>query len=227
MPAASATTSRTPRASAGASSAPSFDWPTLIANKDRGDRAARGPLPPGLGARGRHASDRRAPSWPTRNTRHRCSPAGARSPPRPSWWPPAGARWCPICRAPGHAITSNEAFHLEELPKSIVIVGGGYIAVEFAGIFNGLGVETTLVYRGPKILRGFDEDLRDGLTPRSVQARHRRACAMPTSPPSTRAGRTTPSRLKDGTHARDGQCVMFATGRAPNTDGHRAWRRRA
>ncbi len=50
------------------------------------------------------------------------------------------------------------------LPKSIVVVGGGYIAVEFAGIFNGLGVETTLVYRGDKILRGFDEDLRDDLT---------------------------------------------------------------
>ena len=64
----------------------------------------------------------------------------------------------------GHAITSNEAFHLDELPKSIVIVGGGYIAVEFAGIFNGLGVDTTLLYRGPKILRGFDEELRDHLT---------------------------------------------------------------
>ena len=49
----------------------------------------------------------------------------------------------------------------DELPKSIVIVGGGYIAVEFAGIFTGLGVETTLLYRGAKILRGFDEDLRD------------------------------------------------------------------
>src|SRR5215469_7616680 len=59
-----------------------------------------------------------------------------------------------------HVITSNEAFHLDELPKSILVAGGGYIAVEFAGIFNGLGVETTLVYRGPNILRGFDEDVR-------------------------------------------------------------------
>ena len=59
-----------------------------------------------------------------------------------------------------HAITSNEAFHLLQLPKSIMVVGGGYIAVEFAGIFNGLGVDTTLVYRGPNILRGFDEDVR-------------------------------------------------------------------
>jgi glutathione reductase (NADPH) len=55
-----------------------------------------------------------------------------------------------------HAITSEEAFHLPELPKRILVVGGGYIAVEFAGIFAGLGVETTLIYRGPNILRGFD-----------------------------------------------------------------------
>ena len=80
-----------------------------------------------------------------------------------------------------HAITSNEAFQLEELPASILIVGGGYIAVEFAGIFDGLGVETTLVYRGEKILRGFDEDMRDGLMAEMfkreidvrVQRRHR------------------------------------------------------
>ncbi|MBO9418722.1 glutathione-disulfide reductase [Labrenzia sp. R4_2] len=59
-----------------------------------------------------------------------------------------------------HVITSNEAFHLGELPNRVVVAGGGYIAVEFAGIFNGLGVDTTLIYRGPEILRGFDMDLR-------------------------------------------------------------------
>ena len=63
-----------------------------------------------------------------------------------------------------HCITSNEAFHLEKLPKRIFIAGGGYIAVEFAHIFHGLGAEVTLVYRGAKILRGFDEDMRDALT---------------------------------------------------------------
>ncbi len=60
-------------------------------------------------------------------------------------------------------ITSDEAFDLDALPRRIVIVGGGYIAVEFAGIFAGLGVDTTLVYRGEQILRGFDEDMRSGL----------------------------------------------------------------
>jgi glutathione reductase (NADPH) len=68
--------------------------------------------------------------------------------------------------APGteHCITSNEAFYLEKFPRRIVIAGGGYIAVEFAHIFHGLGAEVTLLYRGPKILRGFDEDMRDALT---------------------------------------------------------------
>jgi glutathione reductase (NADPH) len=62
-----------------------------------------------------------------------------------------------------HVISSNEAFHLKELPKRILIQGGGYIAVEFAGIFNGLGSEVTLVYRGENILRGFDDDVREHL----------------------------------------------------------------
>ena len=60
-------------------------------------------------------------------------------------------------------ITSDEVFHLEEQPKSVVIFGGGYIAVEFAGIFAGLGTKTTLVYRGDMILRGFDNDIRETL----------------------------------------------------------------
>jgi len=62
-----------------------------------------------------------------------------------------------------HAITSNEAFDLPRFPKRIVIAGGGYIALEFAGIFAGLGAEVTVIYRGDKVLRGFDEDLRDAL----------------------------------------------------------------
>lgn len=72
-----------------------------------------------------------------------------------------GRPWKPT-EFPGaeHIITSEEAFHLDELPKRILIAGGGYIAVEFAGIFAGLGVDTTLVYRGPNLLRGFDDDVR-------------------------------------------------------------------
>ena len=63
-----------------------------------------------------------------------------------------------------HAITSNEVFAMQSAPKSIAILGGGYIAVEFASFFSRLGVDTTLVYRGSKLLRGFDEDIRDIIT---------------------------------------------------------------
>lgn len=70
-------------------------------------------------------------------------------------WP-----YIPKVRGRDHAITSNEMFYLDQLPNQLAIVGGGYIAVEFAGIAKGLGVETTLIYRGPLFLRGFDVDIR-------------------------------------------------------------------
>lgn len=75
-----------------------------------------------------------------------------------------GTPWVPSAdELPGveHTIDSNGIFQLNTLPKRIVIAGGGYIAVEFAHVFAGLGVETTLIYRGPKVLRGFDEDVRE------------------------------------------------------------------
>ena len=75
-----------------------------------------------------------------------------------------GAPFIPDIPGARHAITSNEVFHLKKLPKSLMIAGAGYIAVEFAGIFNSLGVDTTVVYRKRKVLRGFDEDLRARLT---------------------------------------------------------------
>ena len=115
------------------------------------------------------------------------------------------------------AITSNEAFHLEKLPKSILIVGGGYIAVEFAGIFNGLGVETSLLYRGPNILRGFDNDVRSHLA--SEIERQGIKVILGCSHASlekTPAG--VVSQLSDG-HAVTTEVVMFATGREPYTEG--------
>ena len=110
-----------------------------------------------------------------------------------------------------HAITSNEAFELKELPASILIVGGGYIAVEFAGIFDGLGVETTLVYRGEKILRGFDEDMRDGLMAEMFKREiDLRVNADIASIEKNWSDYTV--TLKDGTTL-EVECVMFATGR--------------
>ena len=74
--------------------------------------------------------------------------------------------WPSVPGYPGseHAITSNDVFYLDKLPKSIIVQGGGYIALEFASIFARFGVETTLVYRGDKLLRGFDEEIRDFIT---------------------------------------------------------------
>ena len=120
---------------------------------------------------------------------------------------------------PGHelAITSNEAFHLERLPSRIVIVGGGYIAVEFAGIFSGLGVETVLVYRGPQILRGFDDDIRNHLAgemkKKGIEIRTNADVAS--IEPSGTGVRVT---LNDGAQFGAGE-IMFATGRIPNVEG--------
>src|SRR3546814_13012008 len=73
--------------------------------------------------------------------------------------------WPYVPEFPGseHAITSNEVFHLDKLPKRIVIAGGGYIANEFAGIFNEFGSKVTIVNRSDTILRGYDEQIRDRL----------------------------------------------------------------
>jgi glutathione reductase (NADPH) len=116
-----------------------------------------------------------------------------------------------------HAITSNEAFHLPELPKRILVVGGGYIAVEFAGIFNGLGVETTLLYRGANILRGFDDDVRAHLAG-ELERRGVRIILGCAHTALSKDGDTLASHLSSG-HTETQDVVMFATGRAPATAG--------
>ncbi len=113
------------------------------------------------------------------------------------------------------AITSNEAFHLPRLPKQIVIVGGGYIAVEFAGIFNGLGVETTLIHRGDKLLRGFDEDLRHALG-EALAKKGIRLVFGDTPAAIEKAGDGLIVRTAKGLALPEGE-VMIATGRSPNT----------
>jgi glutathione reductase (NADPH) len=113
-----------------------------------------------------------------------------------------------------HAISSNEAFHLTALPKRVVVYGGGFIAVEFAGIFNGMGSDVHLVYRGEQILRGFDDDVRNAL-----------AAELPKKGISLQV-QTTIDRIEKGSgglrvHLSDGttleaDVVMAATGRRPN-----------
>src|SRR5690606_25500130 len=114
-------------------------------------------------------------------------------------------------------ITSNEAFHLEELPHSILIEGGGYVAVEFATIFAGLGVDTTIIYRGQCLLRGFDMDLRHGLEA-GLQERGIRIIYQTNVTALRRDGQDVVVSFSDGIEAPFG-VVMFATGRHANVDG--------
>lgn len=116
-----------------------------------------------------------------------------------------------------HVITSNDAFNLQELPKRIVIAGGGYIAVEFAGIFAGLGVDTTLVHRGEKVLRGFDEDLRDALMAEYAK-RGIKLIMNATFWEIERGENGLIGDLSDGTTVEADE-IMFAIGRTPNSAG--------
>ena len=124
-------------------------------------------------------------------------------------------------------ITSNEAFYLDKLPKKIIIVGGGYIAVEFAGIFNGMGVETHLIHRGELFLKGFDCDVRNKIKEEyeiqgvnlhfsneieSIESsKHKKELGQNINKYRYRA------RLKDA-NSIEADLIMFATGRLPNTE---------
>ncbi|MBS0363925.1 MAG: glutathione-disulfide reductase [Proteobacteria bacterium] len=129
-----------------------------------------------------------------------------------------GRPWMPK-DLPGveYAISSNEAFHLERLPKSIVIAGGGYIAVEFAGIFNGLGVDVTLVHRGPNVLRGFDDDVRSHLAEELEKRGIKVVLGCQHKSIEKTAGGLT-SHLTDGHHV-ESDVVMFCLGREPYVEG--------
>ncbi|MDI7774333.1 glutathione-disulfide reductase [Asticcacaulis sp. EMRT-3] len=117
-----------------------------------------------------------------------------------------------------HGLTSNDMFLLPELPKSLVIVGGGYIAVEFAGIMHGLGVDVTLLYRGQKILRGFDDDVRDHLANEmALRGVKIRTQLDPVALRLDDGGRTILS-LNDGSEMTADK-VLYASGRKPKTEG--------
>jgi len=116
-----------------------------------------------------------------------------------------------------HVISSNEAFKLHELPRRIVIQGGGYIAVEFACIFHGLGSEVTLVYRGENILRGFDDDVREHVRAEMMKRGIRVLCGH-TVTAVDKSAQDFEVKLSDGNRLAADR-VMFAIGRKPNVDG--------
>jgi glutathione reductase (NADPH) len=115
-----------------------------------------------------------------------------------------------------HGITSNEVFHLDQLPQRIVIEGGGYIANEFAGVFNQLGSKVTLINRSDTILRAYDEQIRDRLLQISVTKGIRFIFNAPIDNVVSSAGSQLTVHLKNG-DALDCDVLLFATGRVPNT----------
>jgi glutathione reductase (NADPH) len=190
----------------------SFDWATLVANKDR--EIAR--LEAAYGATLERAGVKVVKSRAVladgqtvqlaNGNRVRAAHILISTGAAPSYGDPI----------PGieHAISSNEAFHLPDFPRRVLIQGGGYIAVEFAGIFAGLGAHVTLVYRGENILRGFDDDVRKHLRV-EMEARGIKVITGCKVAAIEKALGHYSARLSSGNQITVDR-VMFATGRHPN-----------
>lgn len=189
---------------------PRFDWATLIANKDREIDRLNAVYKKRLAEAGVELIEARAALADPHTVE-----VGARRITARVVLIAVGA-WPEL--PPGAAgITSNEAFQLPSLPPRIVVVGGGYVALEFAGIFNGLGAEVVQLYRGTQILRGFDEDVREtaaaGLRESGIDIRVGVSVLE-----TARAGNAVRLGLSDGSGVLT-DLVMYATGRRPNTAG--------
>lgn len=127
--------------------------------------------------------------------------------------------WPQVPDIPGKelAITSNEAFYLEQLPRRVLVVGGGYIAVEFASIFHGLGAQTSLLYRGERFLRGFDEAVRTHLEEELRKKGMDLQFNSDIAAIARQADGSLLATLRDG-RVLEADCVFYATGRRPMLD---------
>ena len=190
-----------------------FDWATLIANKDREINRLNGIyrnllVNSGVTLIEGHAKLTGPNEVEINGQRHTAKHILI-----------ATGGWPQIPEIPGHehAISSNEAFFLKELPKRVLVVGGGYIAVEFAGIFHGLGAETSLLYRGDMFLRGFDGAVRkylhEELTRRGMDVQFNADIERI----DKQADGSLKATLKDGREL-IADCVFYATGRRPMLD---------
>jgi glutathione reductase (NADPH) len=190
-----------------------FDWRTLVDNKDTEIKRLNGIYERLLSNSGVEIVNGRA----TLVDAHTVAVAGKQYTAENILVATGG--WPVVPDIPGkeHVVTSTEAFYLEELPKRAIIVGGGYIAVEFAGIFNGIGVDTTLMYRGPLFMRGFDSDVRSHLagelTKKGIDLKFSTNIA---SIEKTAAGLV--ATCEDGSTV-ETDLIMYATGRAPKVAG--------
>ncbi|THK38572.1 glutathione-disulfide reductase [Ensifer sp. MPMI2T] len=194
-----------------------FDWANLVAAKEQEISRLEGLYRKGLANAGAEILDTRAEVVGPNTVRLLAS---GKTVTAERIVIAVGGHPSPHDALPGHelCISSNEAFDLAELPKSILIAGGGYIAIEFANIFHGLGVETTLIYRGKEILSRFDQDLRHGLHAAMEEKGIRILCEDIIQSVSTDAqGRRVAQTMKHGELVIDQ--VMLALGRVPNTKG--------
>jgi glutathione reductase (NADPH) len=192
---------------------PSFDWRTLLTNKDREIERLNRVYERLLTGAGAQIMRHRAQLL----NAHTVAVDGKRLTAR--YILVATGSWPTMPPIPGVelAISSNEAFHLPELPARILIIGGGYIGVEFAGIFHGLGAQVTQVYRGPLFLRGFDDDLRAAL----ADEMRKRGIVLHFDTLVTDLERTANgimATLSSGARL-EVDLVMCATGRHPNSAG--------
>jgi glutathione reductase (NADPH) len=189
-----------------------FDWPTLVANKDKEIARLEGIYAANVEKAGARVVKTRAVLEDAHTVRLATGEA-------------VKARYVLIATGgmpnhgqaiPGieHVISSNEAFHLPQLPKRIVIQGGGYIALEFAGIFAGFGSDVTMVYRGDNVLRGFDEDVRIHVRA-ETEKQGITVLTGCTIDKVDKHGREFTSHLSNGSSIASDQ-VMFAIGRHPN-----------
>jgi glutathione reductase (NADPH) len=195
---------------------PTFDWPTLIANKDREIARLETAYTANLENSGVAIAKSRAVIEDAHTVR--LTATGERIRAGHILVGTGGTPWAgPEIPGIEHAISSNEAFHLPDLPARILIQGGGYIAVEFACIFAGLGARVTLVYRGENILRGFDDDVRehvrDEMTARGIDVQ----CSRTVTHVFKESGHYVAALSQGSTVAADR--VMFAIGRQPNIAG--------
>jgi glutathione reductase (NADPH) len=199
---------------------PKFDWTTLLTNKNKEIDRLNGIYIRNLKRAGVEIHDTRA----TIKDPHTVHLVAEGRDVTAKYILVAVGGWPQMPDVPGieHAITSNEAFHLKEFPESVLVVGGGYIAVEFAGIFHGLGAKTTLSYRGPVILRGFDMDLRvtlqDEMEKKGINVQCESRIVAIEKGQRNGGKPCTIVQLEDGTTL-DYDLVMYATGRTPNTKG--------
>ncbi|MBN3968708.1 glutathione-disulfide reductase [Pseudomonas gregormendelii] len=190
-----------------------FDWPSLIANKDREINRLNGVyrkllINSGVTLLEGHARIADANHVDINDQRFSAERILI-----------ATGGWPQIPEIPGHeyAITSNEAFFLKELPKRILVVGGGYIAVEFAGIFNGLGADTRLLYRGDLFLRGFDQSVRIHLAEELAKRGLRLDFNTDITRIDKQADGSLLATLQDGTQL-ETDSIFYATGRRPMLD---------